>query len=135
MTNYELSNRFEAEELLMVQKWNAEQPITAVYFDGERKTTYVKRFLIETSTLNSRFEYLPNNHRSTKLLWAGTQSTPKIAFEQREGRSYTANEAQLAEIADVTGWKALGSKLHDDKIRNVKEIGPKENEENQKALF
>ena len=141
MTNYELSNRFEAEELLLVQKWTAAQPITALYFDGERKTTFVKRFLIETTTLNSRFEYLPNNHRSTKLLWAGTHPSPAITFEQREGRNYKANKAQLTEIADITGWKALGSKLHDDKIRNVKDVSPEitatktENNDNQKALF
>src|SRR5699024_7067043 len=48
VTNYELTNRYDQEELIAIEKLDPEAVITAIYYDDEKKQFSVKRFQIET---------------------------------------------------------------------------------------
>jgi topoisomerase-4 subunit A len=124
MTDFDLLNRFEPKDLVHIEQFDQETAITAVYYDGERKATYVKRFQIETTTLNSKFEFLPNNHRSTTLFFVSTHPEPKISFKVKDGSKTIENELSLNAVTEVMGWKAIGSKLSDLKLKDVKDISP-----------
>ena len=90
-----------------------------------RKNSYIKRFQVETSSLNSKFEFLPNNHRSTTLLFASVHPNPKVSFEVKDKKGKVIeNELETNSITDVMGWKALGSKLSDFKVSKLKDISP-----------
>ena len=55
MVSFDLMNRFD-DDYLILEKWNPEQPITCIYFDGEKDKYFVKRFLLEaTSNVQSFF--------------------------------------------------------------------------------
>ena len=136
MTNFDLINRFEPKEVLYLGQFEPEMIFTAVYFDGERQNTYAKRFVVETTTLNSRFEFLPNNHKHTALLFLSTHPEPKIEFKVKTDKGKVIdNELELASFADLMGWKAIGSKVSDFKILEIKDISPEivEEEENEVA--
>jgi topoisomerase-4 subunit A len=45
-TNFDLSNRYQGD-LLMVEKLDTEKTYSAIYFDGESNTYYIKRFGFE----------------------------------------------------------------------------------------
>jgi topoisomerase-4 subunit A len=47
LTSFELTNRYEPTEVLLIQKFDAQKVIGAVYYDGSTKGFFVKRFLIE----------------------------------------------------------------------------------------
>ncbi|MCP4440132.1 MAG: DNA gyrase/topoisomerase IV subunit A [Aureispira sp.] len=122
ITNFELTNRYEAKELVDIVKWNPEMVISAVYTDGERKVTYAKRFQVETTSLGQKFEFLPNSHRSTKLLFASLREQPRIEYKVKAGSKSVTGELNLHEFVDVKGWKALGNKISGNKLTSVTEI-------------
>jgi topoisomerase-4 subunit A len=128
-TNHELTNRYEMENIISVQKWDPEMVVSAVHFDGEKKSWYVKRFQIETSTIGQKFPYI-TEHKDSKLLIATTSLLPMIEFKHEKGRQKEKVEEKLnlQEFIDVKGWKAIGNKLLFNKITAMKliEIEPAE---------
>ena len=55
LSSYELTNRFENEKIELIEKFDPNKVISCVYYDGVAKTYYVKRFQIETRTVNKQF--------------------------------------------------------------------------------
>jgi topoisomerase-4 subunit A len=47
-TNFDLSNRYQ-EEILLIEKMDPDKIFSAVYFDGDTETYYLKRFRFESS--------------------------------------------------------------------------------------
>ncbi len=50
---------------MYIEKFNPERIVTAVYFDADKKQFNIKRFKIETQTLNNKFSFIkegPNNY-------------------------------------------------------------------------
>lgn len=123
LTNYELTNRYDNKTLLEIQKWEDSTVVSSVHYDGERKATYVKRFQVETNSLGQKFNFLPNDYVSTKLLLGTLHPDPEIQYKVKAGRSKTVEgQIKLQEFIDVKGWKALGNKLDDSKLVAVKSL-------------
>ena len=122
LTDYELTHRYPVEELIFIGKHDPERVVSAVYYDGERKRTLVKRFRIETTSLDQRASYI-TEHRSSRLLFASVAPEPKIAYTMTVKGKKLPGEVSLAEFIDVKGWRALGNKLSDVKLSGVKAVG------------
>ncbi len=120
----DLNRRFDPKEVVAIGKLSDNLVVSAVYYEGERKQTLVKRFQIETSTLDQRFPFL-SEHRSTQLLFASINEDPKVTYKMRAKGKTVEGEIDLAEFIDVKGWKSLGNKLSDYKLSSVKEVEPK----------
>jgi topoisomerase-4 subunit A len=58
ITSYELSNRYDPEKTMYLEKFNPKKTVSAVYVDGESKQYMVKRFVIETSTADKEFGFI-----------------------------------------------------------------------------
>ena len=58
ITDQELTQTFEAEKVLLIEKFDPEKIVTAVYLDKEKVQFNVKRFKIETTTLNNKFLFI-----------------------------------------------------------------------------
>lgn len=119
MTEMDLNKRFEAKDIIHIGKFDPDAIVNVVYYDGEKGWTMVKRFQVETSTLDQKFPFL-TEHRSTQLLYASLDETPRITYKMRG--SEDVQELDIAEFIDVKGWKAKGNKLEDKKITGVKEV-------------
>ncbi|BDS09923.1 DNA gyrase/topoisomerase IV subunit A [Aureispira anguillae] len=123
LTNYELTNRFDPKTLIALKKWDKDMVISSIHYDGERKATYVKRFKVETNSLNQKFNFLPNDYVSTKLLFGSLYPSPVVEYKVRAGRSKSIEgELTLTDFIDIKGWKSLGNKLSDSKLISVKPI-------------
>lgn len=118
----DLSKRFDPKELVYIGKFDAEAPINTIYYEGERGWTMVKRFQVETTSTDQRFPFL-TEHRSTQLLYAGTgEEPPKVQYKMRVKNKTVEGELDIAEFIDVKGWKAIGNKLTEYKVRSVEEV-------------
>lgn len=135
MTSTDLSNRFEMKEVLFLQKLPAGLVCSAVYYDGERKATYAKRFGIETSTLNQKFSYLPNEQ--CQLQHLSLQEQPKLFYKVKVGNNTIENKLDMLTFVEVMTRQALGSKVWDGKLLKVWEELPQAEtgEDNTKSLF
>jgi topoisomerase-4 subunit A len=114
---FDLSNHFD-EDLVLIEKFNPERPITAVYFDGERKEFFVKRFLAEPSDKKVLFiSEIPGSY----LEIATTQQDPVVdlEFAKQKGKAADPESIRLAEIIAVKGLKARGNRLSAYKVKAV----------------
>jgi len=113
--------KIETKQLLHVAKLDEESVITAVHYDGEKDWTMVKRFKIETSTLNEKVFFI-KEHSKSKLLYATTKSGVEIEYYlmvKNQKEFWTLN---LDDFIDIKGWKAIGNRLSNKMIRGIKEI-------------
>jgi topoisomerase-4 subunit A len=123
VTNYELTNRYEPEKTILVEKFNPKKAISAIYVDGESKQYIVKRFLIETNTLDKEFLFISEGIGS-RLEFATTSDTPEVEVEivKGKGKDKETEVINLEEIIDVKGWKAMGNRLSQFKVTKVKPL-------------
>lgn len=112
LVGQELVQRFDADQIKLIERFDPESIITAVYLDGDRLQYNVKRFKIETTTLNTRFLFIkegPNN----KLMEVTTDPEPVLSMKTGKGAQIRAGKIKLYKIVDIMGWKAVGNKLAD----------------------
>ncbi|PHN03216.1 DNA gyrase/topoisomerase IV subunit A [Flavilitoribacter nigricans] len=117
----DLNKKFDAKEVMHITKFDPEAIVNVVYYEGGKSWTMVKRFQIETSTLDQRFAFL-TDHRSTKLLYVSTEEVDELIYAYRTKEGKVEESLNVAEFMDTKGWKALGNKLSDYKVTTVKEI-------------
>ena len=118
--DYELTNRFEIKELVDIKKLTSNLVISAMYYDGQKAWTLVKRFSIETNKLDQRFQFI-SDHPKSKLLFASLKAKPKVSYSLRIKGKKMEGSVDLADFIDVKGWKSLGNKLSEHKLSNIKE--------------
>lgn len=120
ITSYELSNRYDPEKTMHVEKFNPKKVVSAVYVDGESKQYMVKRFMIETSTADKEFGFISEGIGS-RLVVISTAESPEIEVEVLKGKDKARKTETLSldELVDVKGWKALGNRLSEFKVTKV----------------
>jgi topoisomerase IV subunit A len=130
LTNFELTNHYDPRQVHTIAKFDEKRAISCIYYDGDQKNYHIKRFLIETSTLDKKFMFITDHNRS-ELLMASFEKRPRIEIRFKKQRKSEV-ETQLFkvdEMIEVKGWKALGNKLVYDKIVEIKILNPEIDEE------
>ncbi|MDE3212216.1 MAG: DNA gyrase/topoisomerase IV subunit A, partial [Bacteroidota bacterium] len=112
LTGQELTQRFEPDSIELMEKFNPEKIVTAVYLDREKLQYNVKRFRIETTTLNNKFYFIKEGE-GNQLIKATTAAEPVLAMQTGRGSQIRKGKIKLNKIVDVMGWKAVGNKLTD----------------------
>lgn len=120
ITGYELSTRFDPEKTLRVEKFHPKKPVSAVYIDGHSKQYMVKRFMVETTTLDKEFNFI-SDAIGSRLVLATTKDDPEVEVELIKGKSKekVKETFNLEELIDIKGWKALGNRLTQHKVIKV----------------
>lgn len=120
ITSYELTNRYEPERVLHVEKFHPEKAIAAVYVDGETKQYMVKRFMIETSTADKEFIFI-SEAIGSRLVAVTTAESPEIEVEVSRGKDKPkkTETVNLEDVVDIKGWKAIGNRLSEHKVTKV----------------
>lgn len=111
----ELSLRFD-DDITQIDKWNPEQAISAVYYDGAKKRYMVKRFLAEISSKKVSFI---TEHEDSELYIATTYSHPEVVVEYDKRSSSKGEETyDLEEFISVKGISALGNRFITEKPKS-----------------
>ncbi|MCF1713129.1 DNA gyrase/topoisomerase IV subunit A [Flavihumibacter sp. RY-1] len=135
LTDLEMTQRFDSEKILLLEKFNPEKVITAVYLDNEKLQFNIKRFKIETSTLQSKFLFIKEG-KGNRLEAVTTQSKPVLLIHSGRGAQSRTQKIKVADFIDVMGWKAVGNKLADfTKTTEVEWEKPLEEDGPQGNLF
>jgi topoisomerase-4 subunit A len=122
MTHYELSNRYDMDNLALIEKFDPAKVITAVYYDADKEQYNVKRFHIETQTLNQPFLFIKEGSRN-HLELATTDPHPRaVMITGKKKSDAKKQEVDLASIVEVAGWKAVGNKLTSENLMSLEVI-------------
>ena len=106
ITDTELTQRFDADKILLIERFNPEKAITAVYLDTEKNQFNIKRFFIETSTLKTKFLFIKEG-KGNRLETVTTDEEPTLVLHSKQGEQ----KIPIAGFVEVMGWKAIGNKL------------------------
>lgn len=110
LTDANLSN-FYSDDLIEVCKYEPEMVLTVAYYEGERKETYIKRFLVDEETFSKRQVFL-TSHPKTKTLLATVVKNPTLDITCKKTRTEPEEieSIEAVEWADIKGYKALGTR-------------------------
>lgn len=112
LTDTEITQRFEPEKIALIEKFNPEKIISAVYLDNDKQQYNIKRFKIETTTLKSQFLFIKEGN-GNRLEAVTTDEEPILVVQTGRGQQVRKAKFKVAKMVEVMGWKAVGAKLTD----------------------
>ncbi|NQY05428.1 MAG: DNA gyrase/topoisomerase IV subunit A, partial [Flavobacteriaceae bacterium] len=107
------------DDMIVLEKWVPNKPISAIYFDGEKERYYVKRFLIENENKEEKFI---SEHANSQLEIVATDHRPmaEIVYAKQRGKDQKPNETvNFEEFIAIKGIKAQGNQLTTLKLKQV----------------
>ena len=118
----ELTTHFD-EDMIVLEKWIPEKPISAIYYEGEKGRYFVKRFVIENE---NKEEVFISEHPHTRLEIVSTDYIPRaeVIFAKVKGVQKEDLEINIEEFITVKGIKALGNQLTADKVKHINLLEP-----------
>ena len=117
LTSFELTNRYEWNNILFLDKFKSDSVMSAIYYDGKLKNHYVKRFNVETNTVKKRFLFI-SQEKGSKLEYATFKSGEVVSFKYFSNKKLNNSEIDIDNFIDVKGWKSIGNKILVEKIRS-----------------
>jgi topoisomerase-4 subunit A len=113
----ELTTHFE-EDMIVLEKWNPNKPVSCIYYCGEKDRYFVKRFLVENE---NKEEIFITEHEKSELEIVSTDWRPvaEVIFAKIKGVQKENQIIDLEQFISVKGIKALGNQLTTDKIKQI----------------
>src|SRR5690606_13195633 len=128
LTSFDLSNRYD-DELLVMEKWNPEKPISCIYYDAEKERYFVKRFLLDDTLNPQPFYFLEDGNSFIELVTTQKKPVVDLIFSKVKGVEREPETVDLGEFIAVKGIKAQGNQLTTHKVKQINLQPPAEPEE------
>jgi len=124
---------FFDDNTIFVEKLEENSILTVVYYDGESKKFYIKRFKPENT--HSRLMII-NEHPDSYIELVTTIQQPKIKlqFAKEKGKEIPDEYVNLELLAPVTNIRAKGKKISNHKIKQIILEEPEELKEAKEFL-
>ncbi|MCB0475255.1 MAG: DNA gyrase/topoisomerase IV subunit A, partial [Flavobacteriaceae bacterium] len=108
------------DDMIILEKWLPNKPISAIHYDGEKDRYFVKRFMIENP---NKEELIITEHPKSQLEIIATDYRPiaEVVFSKR---SLENIEVNFEDFIAVKGIKAIGNQLTKEKIKQVNLLDP-----------
>lgn len=128
LVSFDLGNRFD-DEYLVLEKWKPQQPVTCIYYDGEKEMYFIKRFLLE-NTVNIQ-TFMPSEHPKSFIenVIVADGATAEIVFAKDKGKERDPETIQIDEFISVKGIKAIGNQFTKFKVKAINITVPEPVEE------
>jgi topoisomerase IV subunit A len=111
LTSCDLDHRYDPEQIVLLEQFTSAVPLSAVYYDGKTKQYFVKKFRIETTTLDKKFSFIAST-KGSRLVLVTTATSAHLSITYRTSpRAPLQTLRYDLDAIDVKGWKALGSRL------------------------
>ncbi len=126
------------DNMILLEKYEPNKPVTAAYYDKDKERYYIKRFLIDD--LKREEAFIPEN---AQLLQIAYDWLPvwNLHFTKERGKDQKPpQEINVSEFISIKGIKAQGNMLSKKKIKKIEilpslpyEVQTEESEENKEA--
>lgn len=124
LTGFDVSTHFD-EDMVLIEKFNPKKPVAAIYLDGESKTYFVKRFLVEPTDKKVLFI---SEAEGSRIEIVTTEELPvvELKFSKVKDKELPPEQIKLNEFIEVKGMKAKGNKLSYAKVKEINLLPPVE---------
>lgn len=126
MSNFDISNHYP-DNILVIEKYQANKVFTAVFYDDDQKFYYLKRF--EFDDTSKEVNFIGENPHS-KLIVLSAEKWPQIKVTF--GGKHADREEEIVdaeEFISVKSHKARGKRLTTYEVKKIEEIEPLQKEE------
>jgi topoisomerase IV subunit A len=130
LSTYDLSAHFD-DDMVHIEKWHQERPISAIYYDPEKEMHFGKRFCCEV-TSDKKVLFISEAEGSV-LEAVSTAYRPQFRIIYNKLLKATKNlpdtVIEFADFIDVKGMKAQGNQITKLKVKEIVLEGPIEGTE------
>ena len=125
LTGFDLSTHFD-DDLVLIEKHSPKKIITAIYFDGDLKKHYVKRFDIPEQTQTNRKFMFGGDSKGSKLELFTLDYLPILQLEikSKTGSDVETEVVPLADFIGIKSFRAKGKRLSNKDIKKLKFLDP-----------
>lgn len=122
MTGTETSIHFD-EDMILIEKYDPSATTTAVYFDGDSKQYFIKRFQFELTDKKTLFI---TEHAESRLEAVSNHPGQKVElkFAKVKGEEPKPETIDADTFIEVRNMRAKGNKLSANKIKDIDMIDP-----------
>lgn len=117
LSGFDLSSHFE-EDMVFIAKFDATRVLTAVYWEGEKKKYYVKRFIPEVSDKKVKF-ISETTGSQLEAISDHSNLIAEIKFSKDKGKELPDEKLNLKAEVPIMGLKAQGKPLNYSKVKEV----------------
>ncbi|MFP5039819.1 DNA gyrase/topoisomerase IV subunit A [Parasediminibacterium sp. JCM 36343] len=110
ITDTELTQRFDSDKIILIERFEARRIFTAVYLDNAKQQYNVKRFKIETTTLKTKYLFIKEGE-GNMLETVTSIDEPVLVVKAGTGIHATKSKFKIADMVEMMGWRAIGAKL------------------------
>ncbi len=121
LSGFDVSNHYE-DDIILVEKYRYGKVFSAVYYDGEKKFHYVKRFTFDPVDKLSSFI---GEHKDSILVRFTEVEYPRL--EVKFGGRNKDRDSEIIEVADFIGvksYRARGKRLTKYEVSLIRELEP-----------
>ena len=121
ITGFDLSTHFE-NNLAIIQKFNPQKPLTAIYENKEEGKFYMKRFLPEIT--DKKIEFL-GDEKTIRPIFISYDTFPQVEVEYYEKKPEDVEKTTIscADFVEIMSMKARGKRIS---FKNIVAITPLE---------
>ena len=114
----ELATHFD-DDMIVLEKLNSKKPVSVIYYNGNKKSYFVKRFLTNDIS-EGKYSFI-GDHKDSELKLVSTDFRPmvEVVFVKEKGKERKSEKIDLEEFISIKGWKSLGNKLTNKKIKKM----------------
>ena len=137
ITGFDLSTHFE-NNLHIIQKYDTQKPITAIYENREEGKIYMKRFIPEPT--DKKVEFL-GDEKTTRIIFISYDSFPQVDVEYYEKKPENTETTTIscADFVELMSIKARGKRISFKNIVEIRALEPMpeigEVADNEETLF
>jgi len=120
LSTFDLSTHFD-DDMIHIEKWHPERPITTVYYDPEKDMHYCKRFVCEV-TMDKKVLFISETEGSQMdLVSTAYQPKARIVYNKllKATKNLPDTEVNLADFIEVKGLKSQGNQMTKLKVKEI----------------
>ena len=111
------------ENMVSLEKWIPEKPISAIYYNGIKERYFVKRFL--AGQQNNDQKFIPDGSKiQLEMISTDWKPVVELSFSKTAKFSRENEIKNLEDHISIKGIKAIGNQLSSFKIKNINQLDP-----------
>ena len=111
------------EDMIVIEKWIIDKPLSVIYYDGIKDRYFVKRFFAGSQNVDQQF--IPSGSKiQLEMISSDWKPVIEISFSKTPKGLRDDLTQEIGELIGIKGIKALGNQLSSYKIKNINLMNP-----------